>query len=129
MYDALDKVHQRFCGKIIADSAFPGQYPYLARASKTCERGPRNLQEANVEMQLVSARQPAEWGMRALQGSFPRLKARFPYKQRGHRRIVMRLIVSLHNLRSRLVGINQIRSTYMPQLQQDVSFIFPNLQE
>jgi hypothetical protein len=80
-------------------------------------------------MQLISARQPAEWGMRTLQGAFPRLKARFPYEDRGHRRIVIRLIVSLHNLRARLTGINQITTVYMPHLQQDAAFVFPKLKE
>ena len=80
-------------------------------------------------MQLVSARQPAEWGMRALQGSLPRLKARFPYEERGLRRVVMCLIVSLHNLRTRLLGINQIQTVYMLYLQNDASYVFSNLNE
>ena len=57
-------------------------------------------------------------------GRFPRLKARFPYEERGHRRIVMRIISALHNARTRMVGINQIRNVYMPELEKEAEGIF-----
>ncbi len=65
--------------------------------------------------------QSAEWGMRGFQASFPRMKDRFDYEECGERRIVMKLYVLLFNLRSRLVGINQIRNVYMPWLECEVN--------
>lgn len=62
--------------------------------------------------QLVSSRQPAEWGMRALQGSFARLKMPLPADDHLHRRILLTTCMRLHQVRTRLVGINQIKTVY-----------------
>lgn len=72
-------------------------------------------------MLATSARQTAEWGMRGLQASFPRLKDRFVYEERGERRITLKMLLLLYNMRARMVGINQIRNTYMPHLIQDAN--------
>jgi len=71
--------------------------------------------------EATSARQTAEWGMLALQASFPRLKDRFVYEERGERRIVLKIMVLLYNMRARMVGINQILNTYMPRLMWDAN--------
>src|SRR5688572_9301039 len=83
LYDDLEQEYQRLGGKIIVDSVFPGQFPFISRSSKTNETDQANAREANFEMQFVNTRQPAEWDMRALQGSFPQLKSMFPYEERG----------------------------------------------
>jgi hypothetical protein len=57
--------------------------------------------------------------MRAIQSSFPRLGDKFPFEKRGERRISMKMIILLYNLRARLVGINQIRNFFMPALNQN----------
>ena len=62
-------------------------------------------------------RQAAEWGMRAVQSSFPRLKDRFIYEEDGEIQRVLHSMFLLYNLRTRIVGINQIRNFYMPFLQ------------
>ena len=59
--------------------------------------------------QATSMRQAAEWGMRAIQSSFPRLKDTFVYEETGERRIVMKMLCLLYNLRARTVGINRRR--------------------
>ena len=66
-------------------------------------------------------RQAAEWGMRGLQASFPRLKDRFVYEERGERRITMKMITLIYNMRARMVGINQIRNVYMKHLDRDAA--------
>jgi hypothetical protein len=71
--------------------------------------------------EATSARQTAEWGMLTLQASFPRLKDRFVYEERGERRIVLKMMVLLYNMRARMVGINQILNTYMPRLMWDAN--------
>jgi hypothetical protein len=82
--------------------------------------------EHNVRIQLeaTSMRQAAEWGMRAVQSSFPRLKDRFVYEEGGERQIVLHSMFLLYNLRTRMVGINQIRSFYMPFLTIDGNEVF-----
>ncbi len=60
--------------------------------------------------QATLARQTAEWGMWMFQTSFPRVKDRFVYKERGERRICLKMLVLLYNMRARMVNINQIRN-------------------
>ena len=120
----MNAIHLQLQAVVLGDAAFPkpGESPGkihlhisastqamtgLVRASKENEKGPQNGRERKYEAQLTSARQAAEWGMRQLQGAFPRLKARFPFEERGHRRIVMRMISALNNYRARTIGIAQ----------------------
>ena len=67
-------------------------------------------------LEATAVRQLSEWGMRALQGAFPRLKDRFDYEERGERGIILNLVPRLNNLRANMVGISQIRNTYMKHL-------------
>ena len=64
-------------------------------------------------------RQCSEWGMRTIQASFPRLFDKFPFETKGERRIAIKMMVLIYNLRARLVGINQIKNVFMPALQVD----------
>lgn len=64
--------------------------------------------------QATSVRQASECGMRGLPGSFPCLKDWFIYEERGGKKLMLWSAVLLFNLRARLVGLNQILSTYMP---------------
>ncbi len=60
--------------------------------------------------------------MLAMQASFPRVKDRFVYEERGERRIVLKMFVLLYNIHARMVGINQIRNTYMKyHLERDAN--------
>ena len=61
-------------------------------------------------------RQTVEWGMRAIQSSFPRLKDTFVYEDTGERCILMKMVCLLYNLRARTVGINQTRNVFMRHL-------------
>ena len=63
----------------------------------------------------------AEWGMLTIQASFPRICDWFIYEEHGEQRIVLKMFVLLYNLRARMVGINQIRNTYMPHLQRNAN--------
>ena len=66
--------------------------------------------------QATAACQSAEWGMRAFQGTLPRLKDHFIYEKNGKRKIVLLTTVLLFNFRSHVVGIKQILNTYMPHM-------------
>jgi hypothetical protein len=68
--------------------------------------------------------QSAEWGMRAVQSSFPRLKDQLIYEENGERRIMFDCLFLLFNLQSRLVNINQITSVYLPSLDIDANIEF-----
>jgi hypothetical protein len=54
--------------------------------------------------------------MRIVQTSFPWLNDRFVYKEKGEQGICLEMFVLLYNMHARMVGINQIRNTYMRHL-------------
>ena len=124
IYTKLECEYEKHGGKCTVDSAFGGvQRPYLIKSSQDdLFSDLPTQQERNEDVQrkrqATSMRQAAEWGMRMLQGSFPRLKDRFVFENRGERRIALKSFILLFNLRSRLVGINQIRNVYMPLLER-----------
>jgi len=71
--------------------------------------------------QATLMRQAVEWGMRAIQSSFPCLKDTFVYEDTDERRILMKMLCLLYNLRVRSVGINQIKNVFMKQLEEDAN--------
>jgi hypothetical protein len=68
----------------------------------------------------VSLRQSAEWGMRALQGSFSRLTARLSSDRSARRNLILSIIL-LHNLRTDVMGINQITEVFNEEYQNYIS--------
>jgi hypothetical protein len=123
VYAKLEEMFNRYGVKCTADSAFGGKtYPFLIKSSQdpllaTGETQDDILAQVCIQLEATSMRQAAEWGMRAVQSSFPRLKDRFLYEEDGERQRVLHSMFLLYNLRTRIVGINQIRNFYMPFLQ------------
>lgn len=68
--------------------------------------------------ELLSYRQTAEWAMRGLQGSFGRLRIPLEISRNQERGDLLEICARLNNVRAELVGINQIRSVYMPLWKQ-----------
>jgi len=89
---------------------------------RQAQRLAANLQQylltiSNVYVLLCQA---SEWGMRGLQGAFPRFKKRLPgnaFKQS----LVIQSIVSIHNFRTEIVGLNQIRTVFDPEYERYIS--------
>ena len=116
-------------GKRTVDSAFSKKTnPFLIKSSQT-DPDTDDANDYVVNTEATSMRQSAEWGMRAIQSSFPRLKDRFIYEEYGERKIIFKFMLLLYNVRARKVGINQIRNTYMPYLNRDANeeFVMPLL--
>ena len=59
----------------------------------------------------VSLRQSSEWRMRALQGTFTRMKSRLTANKRK-RKLILTVIILLHNFRTHVVGLNQIATVF-----------------
>jgi hypothetical protein len=86
--------------------------------------------------QLVSACQAAEWGMRAIKGSFSCLKLPMPTLDHGFCAEVIELVVWLHQLQCQYVGINQTARFYQ-DVEDDFSLLsqsfhkmmFPEIQK
>ncbi|KAI7943600.1 hypothetical protein MJO28_011128 [Puccinia striiformis f. sp. tritici] len=106
--------------RIISDTAFPCKGERLqSRIIAPAKRGDRLPQDAQsfarlkmLNDELVSARQAAEWGMRSIQGSFGRLKLPLPASDHQYRADLLLVVCRLHQLRCRMVGINQTASVY-----------------
>ena len=107
--------------KICVDQGFPrsgdayGTFvgPVTRRAARRLHRDIRNylLRISNVH---TSLRQASEWGMRGLQGTFPRCKKRLPSDDKL-RRLVLDAIILVHNFWTDYVGYNQIKSVFDPE--------------
>ena len=68
----------------------------------------------------ISLRQASEWGMRALQGTFSRLKSRMTSRT-GIRKKIIFSIILLHNFRTEFVGLNQIATVFNPHYDQYIN--------
>jgi hypothetical protein len=64
--------------------------------------------------------QAREWGMQSLQGIIPRCKKRLPGNAEK-RKTVIRSIVLIHNLRTELVGLNQISAVFDPEYERYIN--------
>ena len=107
---------------LVADTAFPrgsGRCPGKIRApllaGANLPGDPEELFAAlNFNRQLVSHRQSAEWGMRALEGGFGRLRVPLPIGDTQFRQDLLEICIRLHNVRVRCVGINETLNVYQP---------------
>ena len=128
IYDKIDILYERLGSKVVVDSAFSADNRRSVYKShqNNIDRYGNVRQKSEVHRQATSVRQLSEWGMRGLQGSFPRLKDRLPYEERGERKLILEMIVLLYNYRASTVGMNQIQSTYMPHLRRSANSIIRN---
>ena len=126
IYEKLRDVYENTGtgGKCTVDSAFSQKrHQFLIKSSQAdpLSNDPAALA---VNREATSMRQSAEWGMRAIQASFPRLEDCLTYEEFGEQSLIMKSMLLLYNLRARKVGINQILNTYMPALQRDANSLF-----
>ncbi len=126
MYDSLDRLHRQIGAQVVVDSAFSREKrdSLIKSHQDNFDRQGNVRQPGQLHRAATSVRQLSEWGMRGLQGSFPRIKDRLRYEERGERKIILQLIVYLYNFRASTVGQNQIQSTYMPHFQQTANSIY-----
>ena len=107
---------------LLADSAFPShnvhlQVPFKEGAALPADEEERQFQLSSNNA-IIAARQAAEWGMRSLEGTFGRLKVPLSVDS-VHRSVTLNLVMRLHQLRVRRIGISQIRSVYYPPIHVD----------
>jgi hypothetical protein len=111
---------------LVADSAFPTGHNRIAgkilvplKAGTKLPRDPAKRKHVfQLSRSIISYRQTAEWGMRELQGSFGRLRIPLGIEDMGKRADLIESCFRLHNLRTRLVGINQIKNVYVPMWRE-----------
>ena len=123
IYNKLESVYDRNGGICCVDSAFRMRNAaYIIKSAQNDLVGAGESFEEQAldflkKQQATLMRQSSEWGMRMIQSSFPRMCDKFPFETRGERRIAIKMMVLLYNLRARMVGINQIKNVFMPALE------------
>ena len=123
IYSKLETVYNLTGAKCTVDSAFSrNNYPFLIKSCKPSLD--MTIDEMEIAKDATSMRQSSEWGMHAFQASFPRIKDRITLEERGQRKLMIKLMIYLYNLRTRRVGINQILNVYMPSLNEDVNALY-----
>ena len=129
VYNTMEEVYTRTGGKVCVDSAFQAQdADYLILSAEDLTKC-KSAQEITEKVQATSLRQAAEWGMRAIQGSFPRLKDQIRYEEYGERRLTLKLLVLLYNFRLEMVGLNQLRTVYAPSWSKDSLYMMNQLNQ
>ena len=119
IYHKIDEMYEKFGAKTVMDSAFSASGKESIIKSTTKERistTAENAHEYEMLCAATSIRQAAEWGMRALQASFSRLKATWPYEEKDERLWGLTLIVYLYNFAANNMDLNQIRQVYWKEL-------------
>ena len=119
IYNRIQEVYNQTGSRVVVDSAFSldGCEECMIKSHQNnLDKSGNPRQNINLHRDATSVRQLSEWGMRGLQGSFPRLRDRIPYEERGERKLLIQLVVYLYNYRSEHVGLNQIRTTYATPL-------------
>ena len=111
IYHKIDSMYELYGAKTVMDSAFSASGKQSIIKSTTKERistTAENEHEYEVLCAATSVRQAAKWGMRALQASFSRLKATWPYEEKDKRLWGLTLIIYLYNFAANNMDLNQI---------------------
>ena len=111
----MEEIYNLYGAKDVVDSAFN-----LANENnlvKSSQRDPNDTHGITVNRKATSVQQLSEWGMRMIQGSFPRLKDKLHYKEFNEREIIQHLVVLLYNFQTHNIGINEILNTFMSETE------------
>jgi hypothetical protein len=113
--------------KICVDQGFPrsgeasgilvGPIPERSAQRLVSSARDRLLKLSNIH---TSLHQASEWGMRGLQGSFPRCKKRLP-TDKVLRQKILETIVFVHNFRTEVVGLSQIKTVFDPEYERSIT--------
>ena len=110
MYDGLQDIFRQCGAKVVVDSAFKmANADYLVKSAQV---DPLDNLGLRLNRQATSVRQLSEWGMRMIQGQFPRLKDALMYEEKGDRKVILSLMVNLYNFHCSTVGINTIQNSF-----------------
>lgn len=122
IYQKLDTAYEQHGIKCVMDSAFCARNRRSIIKSiprEQCYVQCETARQAIIQDQALSVRQAAEWGMRALQSSMPRLKARWLYEERDERLVGLTLIALLYNFKCNTMDLNQIRTVFWTCTNQE----------
>ena len=113
IYRKMNEIYRRTGGKVVVDSEFKisrGAGEYLIKSS---QQDPLDTRALVINRQATSVRQLSEWGMRMIDGQFPRMKDPLKYEENGERKVILRLLTLIYNFQTSQVGMNQILNLFM----------------
>lgn len=128
VYEKMETIYERTGGVVVVDSAFKMKgSKYLIRSQQNdpdtiTTSMAENAEAIVINRQATAVRQLSEWGMRMIQGQFPRMKDRLTLEELGDRKIILNLLLLLYNYQCSAVGINQILNTFMSNTSGFESF-------
>ena len=113
--------------KICVDQGFPRSGAFQDKfvgplSSKARRRLSPILRKVILELhnKYVSLRQSSEWGIRGLQGTFSRLKARLTSDSKKRHTVIYSIIL-LSNFRIEYAGLNQIATVFNVHYEQYIN--------
>ena len=121
IYDTLQDLYATTGAKTVVDSAFllPDEDMFYKSGQSPQFTGnvDRDVLAVAISSEATSFRQCSEWGMRAVQGTFPRIKDFLYYEEEGERGRILLSICLIYNLRCARVGQNQLRTVFNNQVE------------
>ena len=110
----MSDMHKKCNAKVVVDSAFDmSGSPCL---TKSAQIDPiKTAAGLSLNGEASSLRQLSEWGMRMIQGQFPRMKEPIAHEEMGERRLLKHLMVLLCDCQTSTVSINQMLNVHMSQ--------------
>lgn len=116
VYKKLQRGNHKY--KLVADSAFQSTGAMknkvltpFKQGAKLSSHTPTRRKQLNKHRKITQVRAAAEWGMRAVQSVFKRLRSNLKFN-RNFNSSLLELIIRLYNLRTRTMDRNQIKTVY-----------------
>jgi hypothetical protein len=97
LYELLDYTYNRNGGQCVMDSAFAQKNNPAIIKSAQSDINANSAIEILVLKEATSLRQSAEWGMGALQNSFPRITDKIRFEQTGKRVMLLECMILFYN--------------------------------
>jgi hypothetical protein len=124
LYLKIQETYDRLGAKAVMDSAFSSRNNPGIIISSQNNNSCNDEYDMITNREATSLRQAAEWGMRAIQSAFPRVKNKIKYEEHGFRAIMLECMVLLYNYRLVNVGLNQIKTVYASFLEHEAESVF-----
>ena len=103
LYDSIETVYSATGKKVDVASAFASKKSnaMIKSHQNNVDMNGNPHQKFGLNRQATSVRQLSEWGIKCLQGLFPRTKDKFRYEETNSgRKLILQMIVLLYNFRA-----------------------------
>jgi hypothetical protein len=123
IYKTLQAVYDKTGLKVIMDSTFcASEFDFITKSAPNFGAIHFNsMEQMAINSAATSMQQAAEWGMQALQGSFP---WHFPFEDGPGEQIeTLQMVVLLYNFWCKHVGLNQLWNMFVAEWSKDAQYL------